>query len=162
MKIPTRKLVPVVRQRQRGVAAIELAIILPLFIIALAPVILWARYMWHYTVAQKAAQDAARYLSTVSKMELRSKTLGGYAQAVANEIARTEIAELAPGEDISNATVTSSCDGNNPCVSVNGKQPPQNVSVEVGFNFSDPIFNAYLGPYGMSIDVKVVMRYVGN
>lgn len=160
MKKSNRKPLPILRQRQRGVAAVELALVLPLFFIVLAPLILYARYMWHYTVAQKAAQDAARYMSTVSAMEFRSKTLAAYAQAVAVEIARTEVAELAPGDSISDAIV--SCDGRNPCTVVNGAAPPQNVSVEVAFNFMDPIFGTYLGPYGMDIDAKVTMRYVGK
>jgi Flp pilus assembly protein TadG len=148
------------RGRQRGVAAVELAILLPVFILVMAPLILYARYMWHYTVAQKAAQDAARYMSTVSATEMRSKTLAAYAQAVAVQIARTEVAELAPGDVIPDADV--SCDTRNPCTPANGTALPQNISVLVYFNFSDPLFNVYLGPYGKSIEAKVTMRYVGR
>ena len=160
MNMTIRKFVPVLRPRQRGVAAIEFAAVFPIFLVVLAPLILYARYQWHYTVAQKAAQDAARYMSSVSAMELRSPALAAYAQAIAVQIARTEVAELAPGDVIADAIV--SCDGRNPCTVANGTAPPQNVSAELSFNFSDPIFNTYLGPYGMLIDVKVTMRYVGH
>lgn len=158
MMRPIRKCLPV--RRQRGVAAIELAIILPLFIIALAPLILYARYMWHYTVAQKAAQDAARYMSTVSAMELRSRTLAAYAQAIAVQIASTEVAELSPGEAISDALV--SCDGRNPCTISAGTAPPKNINVYISFNLTDTFFGIYLGPYGLPITADVTMRYVGR
>ena len=154
-----RKLVPVLRQRQRGVAAIEFAIVVPLFILVLAPLILYARYEWHYTVAQKAAQDAARYMSSVSAMEMRSKTLAGYAQAIAVQIAKTEMAELSPGDDIADPSVT--CDGH-ACAQSSGAALPSTVSVYITFNLVDTFFGIYLGPYGVPIEANVTMRYVGK
>ena len=50
-------------RRQRGIAAVELALVLPvLFILVMFPLYL-GRVYWHYTAIQYAAQDAARYLS---------------------------------------------------------------------------------------------------
>jgi len=156
MKQPIRKLVPVLRHRQRGVAAIEFAIVMPLLILVLAPLILWSRYMWHYTVLQKATQDAARYMSTVSVAEMASPTRSGYAHDIAVEIARREVAELAPGSVIKNASVN--CDGND----CGGGPPPQVVSVYIFFYFNDPIFGTFLGPQGLLMKNKVTMRYVGK
>jgi Flp pilus assembly protein TadG len=52
-------------RRQRGVAAIELALIL-LFFMALLPfVLLFGRALQVYTALQKSAHDAARYMATV-------------------------------------------------------------------------------------------------
>lgn len=146
------------RQRERGSAAVELALILPILIITLTPMILYARYMWHYTVAQKAAQDAARYMSSVSVAEMKSKTLAGYAKSIAIEIARREVAELAPGEEIGDADVI--CDTNT-CGFKSGTAPKM-VTVSVAFNMFDTFFNTYVGPYGLPIQVSVTMPYAGK
>lgn len=143
---------------QRGAAAVEFAIIAPILIIALAPMILYARYMWHYTVAHKAAQDAARYMSTVSVIEMRSRTLTAQAREVAVEIARRELSELAPGEDFLDPDVL--CDGVT-CGQRSGAVP-STIMVFLTFNMHDPIFNTYLGPYGTRFDVTVEVPYAGR
>ncbi|MFC5458787.1 TadE/TadG family type IV pilus assembly protein [Massilia niabensis] len=147
-------------QRQGGVAAIELAILLPLLLLTLAPLILCARYMWHYTVAQKAAQDAARYMSTVSIAEMKSKTMAVHAKNIAVEIAKREVAELAPGEDIGSPDVF--C-GVNTCGFLGGQAAvPKTVTVFVAFPVTDTFFGTYLGPDGWLINVKATVPYVGK
>jgi Flp pilus assembly protein TadG len=147
-------------QRQRGVAAIELAILLPLLLLTLAPLILCARYMWHYTVAHKAANDAARYLSTVSIAEMKSKTMAMHAKNIAVEIAKREVADLAPGEEIGSADVF--C-GENTCSFLSGQAAvPKTVTVFVAFTVTDTFFGTYLGPDGWPINATATMRYVGK
>ena len=158
MKPPRDARMPGSARRERGAAAVELAILLPILIIVLVPLILYARYMWHYTVAYKAAQDAARYMSTVSATEMRSKQLAGNARAIAIEIARTEVGELAPGEDIPDADVR--CDANT-CGFKSGVVP-KTVSVSVAFYLTDTFFYTYLGPYGLPIEANVTMPYAGR
>jgi Flp pilus assembly protein TadG len=46
--------------RQRGVAAVEFAILVPLLLILLTAPLYIGRVLWHYTVIHKAAHDAAR------------------------------------------------------------------------------------------------------
>lgn len=145
-------------QRQRGSAAVEFAILAPCLAIALAPLVLCARFMWHYTVAHKAAQDAARYMATVPVVEMRSRTLAAEASALAIEIVHRELADLAPGEDISDPDVQ--CD-TNPCGTRAGTVP-RNIRVTLVFYMRDPIFNTHLGQYGLPIDVTVVTPYVGK
>lgn len=156
--ISLHRLDPARRRRgQRGVAAIELALLLPILIIALAPMILCARYMWHYTVAHKAAQDAARYMSTVSQAELMSMTLGVQARSVAMEIVRREMAELQPGRNIIQTEVQ--CDSAQCGVK---EAVPRTVRVLILFNLLDPIFGAWLGKSGIPFEVSVVMPYAGR
>lgn len=50
--------------RQRGVAVIELAIILPLLLLIVTGLIEYGRLTWNYNALAKATRDAARYLST--------------------------------------------------------------------------------------------------
>lgn len=143
---------------QRGAAAVEFAIITPLLIIALAPFVLYARYMWHYTVAHKAAQDAARYMSTVSVSEMHSRSLASSAREVAIEIARRELLELAPGEDYPDAEVL--CDS--ATCGLRSGSAPSIIRVFITFNMHDPIFNTYLGPRGQQFNVIVEVPYVGR
>lgn len=156
LRLPFRR--SAIGQRQRGSAAVEFAILAPCLAIAMAPMILCARFMWHYTVAHKAAQDAARYLATVPVVEMRSRTLAAQASAVAFTILERELGDLAPGEDISDPEVQ--CD-TNAC----GFRPgtvPRNIRVSLVFTMRDPIFNTNLGQYGLPIDVVVVTPYVGK
>lgn len=145
-------------RRAQGSAAIEVALLLPILFIVLAPLILYARYMWHYTVAQKAAQDAALYMSTITAAEMKSRTLASYAKEIAIEIARREVAELAPGESIVDADVI--CDTNT--CGFKAGAVPKTVTVSVAFNLLDTVFNTYLGPYGLPVQASVTMRYAGK
>jgi hypothetical protein len=145
--------------RQRGSAAIEVALVLPIFLLFLMVPLYYARCFWHYTTAQKAAQDAARYLSQVSAAEMRSKTLAKAAGDLALKIAQKEIAELAPGSTIDPPIVQ--CD-DLPCGSKIGKAP-STVRVFITFSMVDNIFGVVsLGRYGLVITADVTMRYVGN
>ncbi len=100
--------------RQSGVAAVELAIILPILIALLAVPFFFGRVFWHYTVAQKAAYDAARYLSSVPVTEMKSQSRIAAVAAVAQQIYTLEVAELNPGAFPPSATFLCGafvCDG---------------------------------------------------
>jgi Flp pilus assembly protein TadG len=142
---------------QRGVAAIELAILLPILIIGLAWLVLLAQYMWHYTVVHRAAQDAARFLSTVPRAEMSSRVLAGRVRDVASEIVRRELSDLAPEDELLDPEVE--CDTDD-CGFTTGA--PQTVRVKVSFDFYDRIFQTYLGPRGLTITANVTMNYVGR
>jgi Flp pilus assembly protein TadG len=160
MTFSFRRSIVATRRRQRGAAAVELAILLPLLLLTMAPLILCARYMWHYTVAHKAANDAARYMSTVSIAEMKSKTMAVHAKNIAVEIANREVADLAPGEEIGSADVF--C-GQNTCGFLSGQAAvPKTVTVFVAFTVTDTFFGTYLGPDGWLINAKATMRYVGK
>jgi Flp pilus assembly protein TadG len=147
------------RSRERGIAAVEAAVLLPILLICLTFPVFFARYFWHYTVAQKAAQDAARYLSTVSAQEMRSKTLAKAAAAVATEIVRTEMGELSPGTDIDDPFIE--C-GNAPCGFKAGTVP-STVRVLISFGMKDTFFGVVdTGRYGLDITADVTRHYVGN
>lgn len=146
--------------RQRGSAAVELALFIPILLITLTLPLFFARYFWHYTVAHKAAQDAARYLSTISSTEMRVGKLAQAAAAVASDIATTELAELNPGSNP--PTVDIEC-GTVHCTGVGSTALPDTVRVIVTIDMFDNIFGAVdTGQYGMRISADVVMPYVGN
>lgn len=145
-------------RRQRGAAAVELALIMPIMLVFLAFPLFFARYFWHYTVAQKAAQDAARYLSTISVQEMKIGSLNQAALAIASEIATTELAELNPG--MAPPTVAFLC-GGYPCAGTGARPLPDTVLVRVTMDMFDNIFGIVdTGRYGLPITVDVEMRYV--
>lgn len=149
-----------VPHRQHGASAVELALILPLLVILLTFPVFYASVFWHYTVAHKAARDAARYLAAISPQEMRSRNLAPEAAAIAAEIARIEIAELSPGSVIEDAVVQ--C-GDNPCRGITSGRLPATVRVYVGFDMYDRWFNVVdTGRYGWKIESSVVLPYVGN
>lgn len=145
-------------RRARGVAAIELALLLPILVMTVAPLILCARFMWHYTVAHKATQDAARYMSTISQVEMGNPALAAEAERIAVAIARAEVAELAPGYRIAAAVVH--CNAL-PCSSLKST-PTTTIRVYLAFALVDTIMGTYLGPNGMLITADVTVPYAGR
>lgn len=150
----------VCRSRARGASAVELALLLPVFMILLMFPIFFGRVYWHYTVAQKAAQDAARYLSSVSYQEMRSSRLAPAAAAIARQIAEIEMAELSPGGERPEVGIY--C-GTSNCTGLGSRPAPTYVRVEIRINVFDTMFGVVdTGRYGLPITVNVSMPYVGQ
>ena len=147
-------------QRQRGVAAVELALVLPFMVLLLVFTTFYARFFWHYTVAQKAAFDSARYLSTISEQEMREAPLATAANNTARQIALAEIAELRPNGD-ERPQVTILC-GQALCIGLGGQQLPATVFVRITMDMHDDIFGLDLGRYGIPINATAEVPYVGN
>lgn len=144
-------------RRQHGAAAVELAFVLPILIITLIPLVLWAQYMWHYTVVHRAAQDAAEFMASVPRADITSRVLAGRAKDVATEIVRRELSDLAPEDEVPEPGVY--CDSEE-CGIIAGT--PQTVRVLVSFNFYDRVFDTYFGSDGLTITANVTVRYVGK
>ena len=154
---PAKRVSP--KTRQRGVAAVEAALIVPIFVVLLTVPIYYARCFWHYTVAQKSAQDAARYLSQVSAAEMKAPALAQAAGNIALQIAQKEMAELAPGSAMGVPVVQ--CDYL-PCGTVIGT-PPATVRVYITFSMYDDVFGVIdAGRFGLVVTADISMRYVGN
>ncbi|MES2759589.1 MAG: TadE/TadG family type IV pilus assembly protein [Pseudomonadota bacterium] len=158
MKNPTSRRIS---RRQGGVAAVELAIILPILIALLAVPFFFGRVFWHYTVAQKAAYDAARYLSSVPVTEMKSQTRIAAVAEVARQIYALEVAELNPGAFPPSATIlcgTFFCDG----ISV-----PDTVRVAVRMRVFPDFLNSETRSFideegGIVLTADVTLPYVGK
>lgn len=87
------------RHCERGAVAVETAIVLPILVLVLGlPSILLAFYFRQYTAVQKAAHDAAIYLSTAPRLELTATGPDGNfaALTVAKKIVEKELAGVVP------------------------------------------------------------------
>jgi hypothetical protein len=144
---------------QRGAAAVELALLLPVLLLFIFMPLFIGRYFWHYTAAQKAAQDAARYLSTVSVQEMREDVLAEQAAMVARSIALEEIRDLNAGSAAPDIIIE--C-GDDPCIGVRNSALPDNVSVTVRMSYFDMLGLMDISRYGIPIRAVSVMNYVGN
>lgn len=146
--------------RQHGVAAVELALLLPILLVFLTIPIFYARCFWHYTVAQKAAQDAVRYLATVPASDMMSKPLARAAGELAINIAKREMAELSPGSEIQDPAAY--CDSVNCGLKATGSLPTT-VRIYIQFNMFDQFFGAVdVGWDGLPITADVTMNYAGS
>jgi len=141
---------------------VEAAIVLPLLILFLAAPLFLARVFWYYDVAQKAAHDGARFLSSVSRMEIQASSGGAEpgVSSLAKAIAEAELAEIKPV--LVGSSVTPQCD----YAACNGLAVPQTVRVAMQIRVRDDILgfitNEFFGEDGFLLTAAVTMRYAGN
>ena len=147
--------------RQRGIAAIEMALLLPVLASLLAVALYFGRFFWHYTAAQKAVHNAAIFLSTIPPGDMKDLTRIAYATAMANTLVSQELAELHPGEAPVFTTVL--CDYQ----LCNGLALPAEVRVSVQMRIDDIFLPAasqtlYDPTGGILITANATLPYVGN
>jgi hypothetical protein len=146
---------------QAGVAAVELALLLPILLGFLTLGVFTVSIFWHYTMAQKAAQDAARYLSTVSSAEMMNPASAEEAGSLAQQIVRKEIAEISPDSAVVSRRIETFCDDSN-CGGLDAGKLPSTVRVKFSVSMFDPSGLVDTGWYGLQITTNYTMRYVGN
>lgn len=150
----------------KGVAAVELTIWLPVLLLLLGAGLFLGRLFWHYTVAQKAAHDAARFLASATITEMRTPPIGGGFEtpvaAVARKIAEYELSELNPGSPYA-PQVAVLCDGVFTC---NGQTVPRKITVSISMSVADDFFPdisyTFVGSDAVVIRPFVTVNYVGN
>lgn len=113
----------------------------------------FGRLYYHYTVAQNAAQNAARYLSRIPVAEITNTDRAPLVAAVANDMVTLMLAELKPGPSDPNIQIN--C-GSSPCA---GLSRPLTVKVSVQILVVDIFFPTTLS---IPFDVVVQMPYLGR
>lgn len=144
-----------IKRPQRGIAAVELALILPVFLILLTFPLFFGRLFWHYSVMERAAQDAVRYLSTIPLSEMKNTARAPALAIVARSIVDAELAELAPGPDA--IIVTIGCDTGQ-CA---GFSAPTNVYITIQLQMTD-IFFSNVTSLVIPLTVNVTSPYFGR
>jgi len=140
--------------RQRGIAAVELAMVMPVLVLLLAFPLALGRIFWHYTAYQYAAQDAALYLSKAPLSEMGNPARGGEVAGVVTAMVAQQLAELAPGGFSYGLGVT--CDGG-PCIG----NAPTTVGVKISVYFEDIFFSGETG-LNFWLTVDVTYPYLGK
>lgn len=150
------------RKTETGSVAVEMAFILPIFVMLLTMLLLFARIFWVYSATQKAAHDAARFLSTATQAEIRTGG-GGFNEArypaVARWIAQQELMDIVPWAE--GITITPFCDN----IACNSARP-STIRVRVEVSLRNDIFpdliSAYLGSANIVLQSRVVLPYAGR
>jgi Flp pilus assembly protein TadG len=156
------KLLRQAKLRTQGSVAVEFALVLPIMVVMLAAPLFFGWIFWHYTVAQKASQDAVRFLASASAAEIRTSGPGGEAPvaAVARAMVMAEIAELRTGMDPPVVDVL--CDGRT-CA---GLKIPSRVTVSVQMSIVDTFLSVvtlkYTGGDPIVLNPVATTDYVGS
>lgn len=152
------------RPNQKGIAAVEFALVLPVLILLIAFTQFFGRMFWNYTVALKAAHDAATIVAMASNSEIATmKSDSGEIEIskIARQVAQSELAALNTN-NVSPATIDITCDAG----TCRGDAVPTDIVVMVKMKMVDfvlPFYtNEVAGPEGMSIHAEVRVKYVGS
>jgi len=161
------------RRNAGGAVVIELvavlgAILIPLLVASL----FFGRFVWHYSVAQKAAHDAARFVASSSPTEMKIQcTLLIYRDPcivmAAMSLANAEMAELNPG-GVDAPSIAVYCDEQK-CATNKDTPLPRMISVDIKMTVEDPFltalssaFSGTTGPVAIPIHATGRSFYVGN
>jgi Flp pilus assembly protein TadG len=142
-------------RRQRGIVALELALVLPFVLTLLTAVVFFGRLSYHYEVASKAARDGARYLSSVAALNMKNPALAAQESNLALAIVQAELSALGASQP----AVIVTCDSI-PCAALGG------IPSEVSITVVAQVPNIFLGYMPALLDQRLVItsraRYVGN
>jgi uncharacterized protein (UPF0333 family) len=142
-------------KRQRGMVALELALVLPFVLTVLAAVVFYGRLTYHYEVVNKAARDGARYLSSVAALNLKNPALAAHESNQVLAIMQAELSALGANQP----QVFVYCD-NVPCPALS------NVPSEVSVIVIADVPNLFPGYLPEMFDQRLVItsraRYAGN
>jgi Flp pilus assembly protein TadG len=152
---------------QGGATAVEAAVIMAIVLIpVLAYVLFFGRYFWYYNVAQKAAHDAALYMSGAPVTEMK----GTAGAALAQQIIFQETGDVDSGTAVyPDAVCGYKLSPSSSYLTFFGCNPaksPNAVRATVVMTVSDPFFPAltsgFTGQDGMMIMVAATVPYVGH
>jgi Flp pilus assembly protein TadG len=159
------------RQHERGSIAIETAIVLPILVLFLGlPSVLYAFYFRQYTAVQKAAHDAAIYLSTAPRLDMTTAGGDGYFAAVtlAKRIVAKELAGIVPDGTPVDPTISCTYQVAS-TTKVNDCKPPIfKLDVNKLFRFDVAVNVPFVNPVtgrevdSMYMQTVVTVRYLGN
>ncbi len=139
---------------ESGIQLVELAIVVPIFLLLFAAIGEFGRYFYEYTTLAKASRAGARYLATAavnSTEDTKAKNIVVFGNSTGTG------SPLMPGLTTANVVITRQ--GGVPTV-------PQTVKVQISNFQHQPIFDlgalTKIPSLSMNIDVKpsVTMRYL--
>jgi Flp pilus assembly protein TadG len=142
------------RRDERGIQLVELAIVIPIFVLLFAATAEFGRYFYEYTTLAKASRAGARYLATAcvkTAEDTTAKNIVVYGNSAGTG------SPVLTGMTIANVTITRQ--GGVPVL-------PETVTVQISNFKHQPIFDLgkllKVTSMSMNIDVKpsVTMRYL--
>ena len=156
---------------QRGSVSLGMAVVLALLLLSLAVPLFLGRAFWYYSVAHKAALDAARYLASASGSEMLAAASEGRearGAAGARLIAEAGTAALRTATEPRAIQVQCGTTRAGGAVSYGdcGTAVPDTVRVNIGLSLSTSLLPAMGLAYSQSdplyMTTVVTLRYAGN
>src|SRR5687767_11428209 len=142
------------RKDERGVQLVELAIVLPIFVMLFGATAEFGRYFYEYSTLAKASRAGARFLTTSavnSTEDAKAKNIVVYGNSAGTG------SPILPGMTTANVVITRQ--GGVPVL-------PQTVTVRIDTFKHQPIFDlgkiTKIDTFSLNVDVKpsVTMRYL--
>lgn len=161
------------QRHERGSIAVEAALMLPILLLFFGlPSVLYAFYFRQYTAVQKAAHDAATYISTAPRLEMTTAGPDSNfaALTIAKRIIAKELAGIVPDEVAINPVIscmylvgtgsTPQLNGCTPQIFKNSNNVLFRIDVAVNVPYIDPMTGSEVASLYMSPIAPV--RYLGN
>lgn len=144
------------RRRVKGVAAVEMALVLIPLLLIIAGIVEFGRTLWYYNALTKAARDGARMMSMAPEATIKTDSIYGAVAAQAL-VLNTAISANVPNAS-TNLTTTVACD-NAPCVNGNA---PEYVMVSVSYDVHIGDWFPFIGNDGWDVTFEpmTTMRYM--
>ena len=140
--------------RDRGAIAVEMAIVLPIQVLLITVLVLFAQIFLYYGAMQKATYNAARILSTATQIEMSTPGAGNAPAAVAQLAKAIAEAETSMMDNIAELKfIDVQCDFRT-C----GASVPATVRVSIQMRMPFAI----LGGQSLLLTTDVTMRYAGK
>lgn len=138
---------------QKGVAAIEMAVMLPLLILIFTGLVEYGRLMWHYDALAKATRDAARFLADEpldSNNKIPVSSISDARNMVGNAATAAGVEGLVTADDVDVTCVPAGC------------VTPHTVTVSVSYPFA---IGGWVPVFGMAninttLSPHTTMRYM--
>ena len=132
---------------QRGVAAVEFALVIVFLLLLTAGIVEFGRAFWYYDALTKATRDGARMLSVADKATFSTGTFIGEAKALVTEAANA--ANLKPPLGTGHVAVTCLDANFNAIGCGSGTDAPKNVRVAItGYSIDIGGMFPFLSPSG--------------
>lgn len=153
--------------RQRGVAAVELALVIVFLLLLTAGIVEFGRAFWYYDALTKATRDGARMLSVADKATFSTGTFIGDAKFLVTEAANA--ANLKPPLSTAQVSVTCLNESFSAIGCGSGTDAPKNVrvaitgySIDIGgmFPFLSPSGGASKVYSGVALAPQTTMPYM--
>ncbi|WP_174998952.1 TadE family protein [Rugamonas aquatica] len=159
MRMPNRP--PPRRRRSSGIAAVELALVMPTFFVLIACTLLFGQVLLNYQTACKASHDAVRYLSSVSPTDMQNPARVADHTTLARAIVTEEMGSLM-SSGLYAPVVTILCGG----AACTGFSTPNSMSVIVQMYVANNVLPGIIlnlfGFPGVAVTATSTLPYVGR
>ena len=158
--LPKLQKLNLMRPRQRGAVAVEMAFLAVVMFLIMAGIVEFSRAFWYYNALDKATRDAARFMSSVPSVQISDSTQAAAAVDVAKSLALI----TANGAKVSPTIVAADIDILCDAAACTGTKPTNvtaTVTLVMNLGSIFPFVSVTNGSYGdVTLAPSTTMRYM--